>query len=80
MARRIARSEASPLSRRCTARCCTSSSSSSRSSVDVARKAAAKTNKKSSIVKTAPEHDEHEHAHDERPPIPAGRKSLNVIN
>jgi predicted nucleotide-binding protein (sugar kinase/HSP70/actin superfamily) len=49
--------------------------------LSVARKAAARTNKKSSIVKTAPEVDEHEdHEHAERPPIPAGRKSLNVIN
>jgi hypothetical protein len=46
----------------------------------VARKAAARTNKKDSIVKTAPEVDENELEHAERPPIPAGRKSLNVIN
>jgi hypothetical protein len=48
--------------------------------LDVARKAAARTNKKSSIVKTAPEVEENELEHAERPPIPAGRKSLNVIN
>ena len=48
--------------------------------LDVARRAAKKTSRKTSIVKTAPEVDEHSHEHDERPPIPAGRKSLTVIN
>jgi len=45
----------------------------------VARRAAARTNKKTSIVKTAPVIDEGA-AEEARPPIPAGRKSLNVIN
>jgi len=45
----------------------------------VARRAAARTNKKSSIVQVAPELDEGA-AVDARPPIPAGRKSLTVIN
>jgi hypothetical protein len=44
----------------------------------VARKAAEKTRKRKSIVQTAPEVEAHHE--DERPPIPAGRKSLNVIN
>jgi hypothetical protein len=43
----------------------------------VARKAAAKTNKKSSIVSVAPEVDPEDVA---APPIPAGRKSLRVVN
>jgi DNA-binding transcriptional MerR regulator len=45
----------------------------------VARRAAAKTRKKNSIVQVAPELDEGA-AIDARPPIPAGRKSLTVIN
>ncbi|HVV88291.1 MAG TPA: 2-hydroxyglutaryl-CoA dehydratase [Kofleriaceae bacterium] len=45
----------------------------------VAKRAAAKTRKKNSIVQTAPELDEGA-AIDARPPIPAGRKSLTVIN
>lgn len=44
----------------------------------VARKAAEKTTRKKSIVKVAPEVDDG--AVDARPAIPAGRKSLNVIN
>ena len=44
----------------------------------VARKAAEKTTRKKSIVKTAPEVDDG--SIDARPAIPAGRKSLNVIN
>src|SRR5689334_5645411 len=44
----------------------------------VARKAAEKTTRKKSIVKTAPEVDDD--SIDARPAIPAGRKSLNVIN
>ncbi len=48
--------------------------------LEVARRAAKKTNRKNSIVTTAPEVDEHSHEHEERPPIPAGRKSLTVIN
>lgn len=44
----------------------------------VARRAAAKTNKKKSIVKVAPEEDVQ--VDEARPKIPAGRKSLNVIN
>ena len=43
----------------------------------VARKAAAKTNKKKSVVSVAPEIDPEEQA---APPIPAGRKSLRVVN
>ncbi len=45
----------------------------------VARRAAAKTRKKNSIVQVAPEIDEGA-AIDARPAIPAGRKSLTVIN
>ncbi|MDQ3334561.1 MAG: 2-hydroxyglutaryl-CoA dehydratase [Myxococcota bacterium] len=43
----------------------------------VARKAAAKTNKKKSVVTVAPEIDPEDQA---APPIPAGRKSLRVVN
>lgn len=46
----------------------------------VAKRAAARTNKKSSIVSVAPEVDEATQADEARPKIPAGRKSLNVIN
>jgi DNA-binding transcriptional MerR regulator len=45
--------------------------------LDVARKAAAKANKKRSIVTVAPEVDPDDQA---APPIPAGRKSLRVVN
>ena len=44
--------------------------------LDVARRAAEKTKSKSSVVSVAPEAP----THDERPPIPAGRKSLKVVN
>ena len=43
----------------------------------IARKAAAKTNKKKSVVSVAPEVDPEDQA---APPIPAGRKSLRVVN
>lgn len=43
----------------------------------VARKAAAKVNKKKSVVSVAPEIDPEDQA---APPIPAGRKSLRVVN
>lgn len=46
--------------------------------LDIARKAAAKTMKKKSVVSVAPELDPDEEP--ARPPVPAGRKSLNVIN
>ena len=42
----------------------------------VARRAAEKTKAKSKLVEVAPEVP----VHDERPPIPAGRKSLKIIN
>ena len=45
--------------------------------LDIARRAAAKTNKKKSIVTVAPEVDPEDQA---APPIPAGRKSLRVVN
>jgi DNA-binding transcriptional MerR regulator len=45
--------------------------------LDIARKAAAKTNKKNSVVSVAPEVDPEDVA---APPIPAGRKSLRVVN
>ncbi|MEZ4367101.1 MAG: 2-hydroxyglutaryl-CoA dehydratase [Kofleriaceae bacterium] len=45
----------------------------------VARRAAAKTRKKSSVVSVAPEVTP-EAADGGRPPVPAGRKSLNVVN
>ena len=43
----------------------------------VARNAAAKTRKKNSVVSVAPEVDPEDQA---APPIPAGRKSLRVVN
>lgn len=43
----------------------------------IARKAAAKANKKKSVVSVAPEVDPDDQA---APPIPAGRKSLRVVN
>jgi predicted nucleotide-binding protein (sugar kinase/HSP70/actin superfamily) len=45
--------------------------------LDIARRAAAKTNKKTSVVSVAPEVDPEDQA---APPIPAGRKSLRVVN
>jgi hypothetical protein len=45
--------------------------------LDVARRAAAKTRKKTSVVSVAPEV---EHEEGGRPPVPAGRKSLRVVN
>jgi len=45
--------------------------------LDIARKAAAKANKKRSVVTVAPEVDPDDQA---APPIPAGRKSLRVVN
>ncbi|MBL0213542.1 MAG: 2-hydroxyglutaryl-CoA dehydratase [Myxococcales bacterium] len=45
--------------------------------LDIARKAAARTNKKTSVVSVAPEVDPEDQA---APPIPAGRKSLRVVN
>jgi predicted nucleotide-binding protein (sugar kinase/HSP70/actin superfamily) len=45
--------------------------------LEVARKAAAKANKKNSVVTVAPEVDPEDQA---RPPVPAGRKSLRVVN
>jgi DNA-binding transcriptional MerR regulator len=45
--------------------------------LEVARKAAAKANRKKSIVTVAPEVDPDDQA---APPIPAGRKSLRVVN
>ena len=45
--------------------------------LNIARKAAAKTNKKQSVVSVAPEVDPEDQA---APPIPAGRKSLRVVN
>jgi len=45
--------------------------------LDIARKAAARTNKKRSVVSVAPEVDPEDVA---APPIPAGRKSLRVVN
>jgi hypothetical protein len=45
--------------------------------IDVAKKAAAKTRKKTSVVSVAPEVDPEDQA---APPIPAGRKSLRVVN
>jgi hypothetical protein len=43
----------------------------------IARRAAAKTNKKKSLVQTAPEVDEETGG---PPPVPAGRKSLRIVN
>jgi predicted nucleotide-binding protein (sugar kinase/HSP70/actin superfamily) len=45
--------------------------------LQIARNAAAKTNKKKSVVTVAPEIDPEDQA---APPIPAGRKSLRVVN
>jgi len=45
--------------------------------LNIARKAAARTNKKTSVVSVAPEVDPEDQA---APPIPAGRKSLRVVN
>jgi predicted nucleotide-binding protein (sugar kinase/HSP70/actin superfamily) len=45
--------------------------------LDVAKRAAAKTRKKTSVVVVAPEVDPEDQA---APPIPAGRKSLRVVN
>ena len=45
--------------------------------LEIARKAAAKTMKKKSVVSVAPEVDPEDQA---APPIPAGRKSLRVVN
>jgi hypothetical protein len=46
----------------------------------VARSAAAKTRKKNSIVSVAPEASPLEAEDAKRPPVPAGRKSLRVVN
>ncbi len=46
----------------------------------VARRAAARTNKKNSLVTVAPEVNEAEIADAARPPVPAGRKSLRIVN
>ena len=43
----------------------------------IAKRAAEKTRKKKSVVTVAPEVDAEEHG---RPPVPAGRKSLRVVN
>jgi len=48
--------------------------------LEVARKAAAKTRKKSSIVSVAPELEDVEIEDLKRPAVPAGRKSLRVVN
>jgi predicted nucleotide-binding protein (sugar kinase/HSP70/actin superfamily) len=49
--------------------------------LDIARKAAARTNKKTSAVVTvAPELDATQTEDAGRPPVPAGRKSLRVVN
>src|SRR5205823_3067298 len=45
--------------------------------IDVAKRAAAKTRKKTSVVQVAPEVDPEDQA---RPAVPAGRKSLRVVN
>jgi hypothetical protein len=45
----------------------------------IARNAAAKTRKKGSIVSVAPEVDAST-SEEARPPVPAGRKSLRVVN
>ena len=45
--------------------------------LQIARNAAAKTRKKNSVVSVAPEIDPEDQA---APPIPAGRKSLRVVN
>jgi hypothetical protein len=46
----------------------------------IARNAAAKTRKKNSIVSVAPELEPLETEDAKRPPVPAGRKSLRVVN
>jgi predicted nucleotide-binding protein (sugar kinase/HSP70/actin superfamily) len=46
----------------------------------IARNAAARTRKKSSIVSVAPELEPVETEDAKRPPVPAGRKSLRVVN
>ena len=46
----------------------------------IARNAAAKTRKKNSIVSVAPEVEPMEAEDAKRPPVPAGRKSLRVVN
>jgi hypothetical protein len=48
-----------------------------KSLLEIAKKAAAKTTKKKSVVTVAPEVDPEDQA---RPPVPAGRKSLRVVN
>jgi hypothetical protein len=48
--------------------------------LQVARSAAARTRKKNSIVSVAPEVDAAEVEDAKRPPVPAGRKSLRVVN
>jgi predicted nucleotide-binding protein (sugar kinase/HSP70/actin superfamily) len=48
--------------------------------LQVARRAAARTNKKNSLVTVAPEVTPEEMTEATRTPVPAGRKSLNVIN
>jgi predicted nucleotide-binding protein (sugar kinase/HSP70/actin superfamily) len=48
--------------------------------LQVARSAAARTRKKNSIVSVAPEVDATQAEDAKRPPVPAGRKSLRVVN
>ena len=48
--------------------------------LQIARNAAAKTRRKNSIVSVAPELDAMSHEDAARPPVPAGRKSLKVVN
>jgi predicted nucleotide-binding protein (sugar kinase/HSP70/actin superfamily) len=48
-----------------------------RNLIDIAKKAAEKTRRKKSVVTVAPEVDPDDQAH---PPVPAGRKSLRVVN
>ena len=48
--------------------------------LDVARRAAEKTRRKKSLVTSAPELSDTEVTDAKRPPVPAGRKSLSVIN
>ena len=48
--------------------------------LDVARRAAARTNKKRSVVSVAPELTDEQIEDTGRPAIPAGRKSLKVVN
>jgi hypothetical protein len=47
--------------------------------LDVARRAAARVNKKTSVVSVAPELDATQTEDLKRPPVPAGRKSLRVV-